>query len=302
MNAAFEAKINETKSNGKIGTSNYYNCALQSFIKYKGNNILFSDITVKWLNGYQKYMIDNNSTYTTINMYCRALRTIINVAKDNNIIKESEYPFSRKQNEKDKYKIPEGDNKKIAITINQIGDLMNTEVSETENKYRDLWFFQYLCNGVNLKDVCLMKHSDIKDNFICFYRAKTEDTSNKKTKIEVPILPEMQQIMDRWKINNTKYLFPFLTGKETPEEVEKVVYNINRITRKYIKRIAKRVNIDFINNKVARHSFATVLKRSGANISFISESMGHSNIKTTENYLDSFEKPEKLKNAKLLIP
>ena len=39
----------------------------------------------------------------------------------------------------------------------------------------------------------------------------------------------------------------------------------------------------------ARHSFATALKRSGAPTEFISESLGHKDLKTTENYLDSFE-------------
>ena len=39
----------------------------------------------------------------------------------------------------------------------------------------------------------------------------------------------------------------------------------------------------------ARHTFATVLKRSGVNIAIISESMGHSDIATTQIYLDSFE-------------
>ena len=50
----------------------------------------------------------------------------------------------------------------------------------------------------------------------------------------------------------------------------------------------------------ARHSFATVLKRSGANIAYISESLGHSDLRTTENYLASFEKEEREKNARLL--
>jgi integrase len=50
----------------------------------------------------------------------------------------------------------------------------------------------------------------------------------------------------------------------------------------------------------ARHSYASVLKRSGANIAYISESLGHSNLKTTENYLASFEKEERIKNAAFL--
>ena len=43
---------------------------------------------------------------------------------------------------------------------------------------------------------------------------------------------------------------------------------------------------------VARHSFATVLKRSGVNIGIISELMGHANLATTEIYLDGFEEKQ----------
>ena len=41
-----------------------------------------------------------------------------------------------------------------------------------------------------------------------------------------------------------------------------------------------------------RHSFATVLKRSGVNIGIISELMGHANLATTEIYLDGFEEKQ----------
>ena len=55
-----------------------------------------------------------------------------------------------------------------------------------------------------------------------------------------------------------------------------------------------------ISTYTAIHSFASVLKRSGANIAYISESLGHSDLKTTENYLASFEKEERVKNAAFL--
>ena len=51
---------------------------------------------------------------------------------------------------------------------------------------------------------------------------------------------------------------------------------------------------------MARHSFATVLKRGGAKTSYISESLGHSNLTVTENYLACFEKEERIRNARLL--
>lgn len=40
---------------------------------------------------------------------------------------------------------------------------------------------------------------------------------------------------------------------------------------------------------VARHSFASVLKKSGVNIALISEALGHSDLATTQIYLDSFD-------------
>ena len=44
---------------------------------------------------------------------------------------------------------------------------------------------------------------------------------------------------------------------------------------------------------VARHTFSTVLKRLGASTEFIQEALGHTNIKTTEHYLDSFDRETK---------
>jgi integrase len=57
------------------------------------------------------------------------------------------------------------------------------------------------------------------------------------------------------------------------------------------------VNIHSYRNPKTR---SRVLKRSGANIAYISESLGHNDLKTTENYLASFEREEREKNARLL--
>ena len=50
----------------------------------------------------------------------------------------------------------------------------------------------------------------------------------------------------------------------------------------------------------ARHSFATILKQSGASTEFISESLGHSDLRTTQNYLGSFEDDHKKEVVKAL--
>jgi integrase len=67
-------------------------------------------------------------------------------------------------------------------------------------------------------------------------------------------------------------------------------------------RICKHLKIDRATTYTARHSFATVLKRSGASVEFISESLGHKNNQTTQNHLANFEDEEKKKWANMLLP
>ena len=58
----------------------------------------------------------------------------------------------------------------------------------------------------------------------------------------------------------------------------------------YLKEIAGILGIEKrAPSHLARHTYATVLKREGVNVALISESLGHSNIQTTQIYLDSFE-------------
>jgi len=55
-----------------------------------------------------------------------------------------------------------------------------------------------------------------------------------------------------------------------------------------------------IGTYAARHSFSTVMKRKGVSTEFIKESLGHSSVAVTENYLDSFEDKVKLEYTNLL--
>jgi len=148
-----------------------------------------------------------------------------------------------------------------------------------------------------------MKYSNIQNNEIYFIRAKTINTAKVKKEICALVTPEMQAIMDRWgnpDKHPNAYIFNFLKGDETPMQIKirirDVISNCNRCLRK----IGKAINIEGLSTYYLRHSYATVLKRSGANIAYISESLGHKDLKTTENYLASFEKEEREKNAKML--
>jgi site-specific recombinase XerD len=69
-----------------------------------------------------------------------------------------------------------------------------------------------------------------------------------------------------------------------------------------MRRVATAIGIDKpVTSYFARHSYATVLKRSGAPMEYISESLGHKDLRTTESYLDSFEDDVKKQYSNALL-
>lgn len=299
LNSLIINKIENLRQNNQFGTVLFYENTLQSIKLFGGDKIPITSITPEWLNKYEKHMLDINRSYTTIGMYCRAIRAMMNEAKKSGVIKENQYPFG-----KGKYEIPTSESRKLALTLHQIKKVVTyTDGNEGTEKFRDMWFFSYLCNGINFADILRLKYQNIKHGEICFTRAKTIRTSKVKKELYAIITPEIQTIIDRWgnpDKNPNSYIFPYLEGYETPESEKNRIKDIVRRCNKYLKKIGEAIGIDGISTYTARHSYATVLKRSGANIAYISESLGHSDLKTTENYLASFEREEREKNAKLL--
>ncbi|WP_319589260.1 site-specific integrase, partial [uncultured Draconibacterium sp.] len=250
----------------------------------------FWDVTPDWLKEYEKWMLDEGKSRTTVGIYLRSLRTILNNAiHDGNLDRES-YPFGKR-----KYQIPAGNNKKKAFVISDIQKIVEyTPANTFEEKARDMWLFSYLCNGVNVKDIARLKYKNISDNKIHFYRAKTERATRKDlSEITVVLLPEISAIIDKWgtkPIEPGNYIFGILDENDTPEQELFKVKSATKSINKFMKRIGENIGLPYKpTTYYARHSFATVLKRSGAPTEFIKESLGHKDMKTTENYLDSFE-------------
>lgn len=296
------AKIKSLHENQQIGTMSIYKWTLVAINKLMGKNILLTDITVEWLQSFERKALKNNNSYTTIGMYLRNVRYILGVGKKQGIITENQYPFGR-----DKYIIPVSESRKIALSIDDIKAIIECkDLSPATERYRDLWLFSYYMSGANFADILRLKYSNILDGEISYYRQKTYNNSRIKKPIQVFITPEMKVIIQKWGNTNKSsenYIFPHLKGDETTEEEKTRILTFIGNCNKNMKIIAKKLKINkSISTYTARHTYASVLKLRGANIAYISESLGHKDLKTTEHYLASFGKEERQKNASLLNP
>ncbi len=289
-----EAYKEQLAKDGRSGTADSYKCAFNSitkFIKTKNRKKLqFADVTPEWLSSYEKWMLSSGKSMTTTGIYLRSLRTIMNIGIEEGIISHEFYPFGKR-----KYQIPAGRNIKKAVTIADIKKIVNyTTKTDAEARAKDLWLFSYLCNGANVKDIARLQYRNIDNSKITFIRAKTERTTKQDQKpVLVVLLPEIKAIIDRWgekPISPETFVFGILEKDDTPERELAKVRQATKTINKYMKRIGEELEFDLtLTTYTARHSFATVLKRSGAPTEFISESLGHKDLRTTENYLDSFE-------------
>jgi len=298
VNTMFRAKIDALRGSGRVGTMMSYDNVLKGIERFAGERVRFNAVSISWLERYETFLRDEGKTQTTIAIHLRTLRAILNEAKRIGIIKEAQYPFGR-----GRYEIQEGEGRKLALTLEQIGQIARyDDGTNATAKYRDYWMFLYLCNGLNVADFVKLRFRDIVNDEICFVRQKTERTTKTRKEIRVVYTDRLREIVERW--GNTplpnNYLFPILNGKEDAMTVKQKTKYLTRSINRRMAEVGERLGIGNISTYTARHSFATVLKRAGANIAYISESLGHQDLKTTENYLASFEREERQKNAELL--
>jgi integrase/recombinase XerD len=287
----YEERIRVLREKERIGTAETYQNSLSNLKLYRPK-LTFKDITVEFLEGFEAWMLKRGRSVTTVGVNLRPLRAILNEAIADGIIsRESNYPFG-----KHLYQIPAAKNIKKALSREELSLIFNFKglTGTWQEKARDYFVFSYLGNGINMKDIALLKNSNIEGEFIRFVRAKTQHTHRTATPpISILISTELQDIINRQRNvdrNPNAYLFPVLTEGLDAHTKAACVKQFTRNVNENLKRIAQELGIDKnVTTYFARHSFATTLKRSGANIAMISEFLGHTSIKTTTAYLDSFE-------------
>jgi site-specific recombinase XerD len=67
------------------------------------------------------------------------------------------------------------------------------------------------------------------------------------------------------------------------------LHKVNHQINQDLQQMGETLKLDVkLTTYVARHTFATVLKKEGISVSIIGQALGHEDEKTTQIYLDSF--------------
>ena len=281
--------IKELKEKGQIGNSYAYLSSydnLKNFYKGKKLNFTFSHIDVVFCKKFEDWMRRKGNKDTTISYQFRTLRATFNRAITAKVVSKEKNPFSE-------FKLSHLNTKtmKRALSKSDILKIMDADChdkSELSQLAHDLFCFSYLCGGISLVDMANLTPENIIEGRLIYQRQKTHGSIN------LQLSDRALQIINKYSDYQKKanYFFPILHCKRhiTPMQkhnrVRKYCLHINH----ELKQLANELNITAnVTTYVARHSFATILKKSGVNIGIISQALGHQDIKTTQIYLSKFD-------------
>lgn len=287
-------------SKSYITTANH----LKEYLKKKDGCLLFSDLTPEFLNSFEKHLMSKNRplSFSSVGVYMRNIRAIFNQAISTKTISSDLYPFG-----KGKYVPPSTKKAKKSLAIKDIEKIYYYKtIDPAEAWARDMWLFSYFANGMNVKDIAYLKYENINKETLSYIRSKTKNSTKEDIiTIEVFMNEDIKRIVKKWGNKPTKpqnFIFDILhpkdlSGLQIYRDISQAVKSINT----YMKRIASNLELERTpTTNFARHSFSTILKRSGVPIEMISEQLGHTSIKTTQIYLGSFEKDQKREITKYL--
>ena len=273
--------LEEEKRTGyRLSIQQTYN----SLLKFnKHLDIPFSDMDCNWLRRYETWLRKQNKSENTIGIRFRNIRKIFNLAMDMELVKSENYPFK-------KFKVSKLYQETVKRALSK-GEILTVTDYPTAGKdfYTklaiNLFTFSYFMGGINFVDMAYLTERNVIDNRLIYHRRKTGKLIN------LPMQQRAYMVLKEYKKSNEAYLFPILSSRHKTEQqrlnrLHKVITKVNNA----LKSIGEELHIPIkLTTYVARHSYATVLKRAGVSTSIISESLGHSSEKVTQIYLDGFE-------------
>lgn len=235
---------------------------LKYFKMYFDDNIKFTQINRKHLEGFKNYLLGNIQQNTAAT-YFSILSSVFELAIKDNIINNNPMRLTKK------IKIVES--KRTFLTQEELQILINTHFEPAIVKKA----FLFACyTGLRWADIHNLKYNDIIFEHGNYYLYITVRKNQKQERIKI----HKNAIQYIGKINKSN------------NPVFQLINN-NKQINKYLHRWEKLAGINkHITFHVARHTFATILLNNDVDIYTVSKLLGHADIKTTEIYAKLLDK------------
>lgn len=262
---------------GKRRTAETYTTALNSFLRFRGeNDILLEELDSNLMVEYETYLKSIGICQNTTSYYMRTLRAIYNRAVEKELILQRN-PFKHVYTGIDK-------TVKRAIPIKNIRQIRDLDLTLNPmlDYARDIFMFSFYTRGMSFIDMAFLKKKDLNNGILSYRRQKTNQQLF--IKWEKP----MQEIVNKYDTSGTPYLLPIIQNCEI--DTRRQYKNASHLINTKLKKIGEQLELPIpLTSYVARHAWASIAKSKNIPVSTISEAMGHDSEHTTRIYLASLD-------------
>jgi integrase len=275
------------REEGRIGYAIMHRNAASALRRFSnGKAVRFADLTATKLEALEAYLKREGCSGGGIATYMRVLKVAVNRAIKEGIMHRDQYPFETAQTRGYSMKRLKSKANPRALTEEDMAKLKRFPLEDHPHLAESvrLFLFSYYARGMNFADLAHLKRSDLYNGRIHYRRRKTSDP------FSIPVSQPLAEILAAFDQHSGPYLFPVLSDRHSTEKQQ--WDRIQKCLRKFnsdLKEVASALGIQVpLTSYVARHTFATTLKRKGVDLAVISESMGHESVNTTRAYLKRF--------------
>ena len=273
------------------GTAKTYRDSLASFSSFRnGKDITFDNLNEDVINQYEAWMKNKGLKRNSSSCYLRTFKTLylkaveLGLTDDRDIFRHVFTGFATTT--------------KRAISIDAIKAIrkLNLENNPALAFARDMFMLSLYLQGMAFVDIAYLKKSDIRNGQLQYSRKKSGQT------LTISWEKPMQEIVDAYShlTKDTPYLLPVITTQDGTErkQYEKAEHNVNR----NLKKIGEMAGLHIpLTTYVARHSWASIMRDMGNDITVVGKGLGHSDIKTTQIYLSTIDNSTVMKANKRFL-
>ncbi|WP_455637417.1 tyrosine-type recombinase/integrase [Parabacteroides sp.] len=265
--------VKEQTDEGRKGTASNYRRAVRAFGRFIDDpSFTFDRLTPLVIGKYQLYLHRKGNKPNTVWHYVYQLRAIYRKAASMHIVSSHSDPFSGIELKREK-------TSKRAISTDNLREVASVNLldqSDWVQLARDVFMFSFYSRGMSFVDMCYLRKENLKGNTISYRRRKTGQL------LEIKIEPALLELVKKYADPSSPYLLPMLREDDSYEAYRAMQRKLD----KRILQIGKLLMLPFpLTFYVARHTWATIARDEGIQISVISSCLGHTSEKTTHIYL-----------------
>jgi integrase len=264
------------------------------------HDIPLDRVTVPFCQEWEQTLRATGASDNTLSNRFRTLRAVLNQAIAGGLLKASAYPFARIVAEKHKFQVGKFDvsTAKRAVSRDELRCLEALAPATDRHRLaKDVFLFSFYAGGINFVDLAQLRWRDLSGEApetghpqrLNYVRQKTGGKFS--LRLLAPAAAILAQYRPLTRATPASYVFSILdeVRHSTLAQVNNRLHKMLGQVNKDLKELGELAGIATpLTTYVARHSFATTLRMSGAGTAVISQAMGHKSEAVTAVYLDSF--------------